>query len=129
MLKATVELDRVSEPSEAWNGLSPETVAETLLNLYGARDVTLTITPEGSDERLMVAIDGSRAFLGLERTDGLLQFAVSGDKREELRAFSVGGQESEIEDRYLPEISVAAIVVKEWLEGGEASSQGHWDRQ
>lgn len=43
--------------------------------------------------------------------------------------FSIGGQESEIEVRYLPEIGTAAVAVKEWLQRGETSSQGHWERQ
>jgi hypothetical protein len=129
MRNANIELERVGEMPVARNELSPDTVAEAILDLEGARGVTMTITPDGAGEHLMVAVDGSRAFLGLERSDGLLQFVVHGDNLEGVRAFSIGGQESEIEDRYLPEVGTAAVVVEEWLQVGEASSQGHWERQ
>jgi hypothetical protein len=128
MRNANIELERAGEMSAARNGLSPDAVAEAILNLDGARDVTMTITPEGACEHLIVAIDGSRAFLGLERSDELLQFVVHGDNLEGVHTFSIGGQESEIHDRYLPEVRTAAVVVEEWLQAGEASSEGHWER-
>lgn len=130
MRNANIELERVGQISVARNRVSPDAVAKAIRNLDGARDVTMTITPEGvSGEHLMVAIDGSRAFLGLERTDGLLQFVVHDHNTVEARAFSIGGQEAEIEGRYLPEVGIAALVVEEWLQTGEASSRGHWERQ
>ena len=130
MRNANIELERVGQISVARNGISPDAVAKAIQNLEGVRNVTMTITPEGvSGEHLMVAIDGSRAFLGLERTDGLLQFVLHDHNTEETRAFSIGGQESEIEGRYLPEVSIAAVVVEKWLQTGEASSQGHWEQQ
>ena len=42
---------------------------------------------------------------------------------------TIGSQESKIESRYLPEVAVAAVVVKEWLKGGERIAYGHWERQ
>jgi len=130
MRNANIELERVGQISVARNGVSPDAVAKAIQNLEGVRNATMTITPEGvSGEHLMVAIDGSRAFLGLERTDGLLQFVVHGHNTEEAHVFSIGGQEAQIEGRYLPEVSIAAVVVEEWLQTGEASSQGHWERQ
>jgi hypothetical protein len=130
MRNADIELQHVGQISVARNGVSPDAVAEAIQNLDGARDVTMTITPEGlAGEHLMVAIDGSRAFLGLERADGLFQFVAHGRDGEGAHTFLIGGQESGIEGRYLPEVSIAAIVVEEWLRTGEASSQGHWERQ
>jgi len=129
-MKASVVVERLGEASAPQHGLSPESVAEVLRDLDGARDVTMTVSPEGTSERLMVAIDGSRAFLGLERSDGLLQFVVGDDKQEATAClFTIGGQQSEIEGRYLPEIGTAAVVVKEWLQTGESSTLGHWERQ
>lgn len=128
--RATVVLERCGETSSPRSGLSPEEVAEAVRGLGGSHDVTVIISPEGIDERLMVAVDGSRAFLGLERPDGLLQFAVGDDgPRGEAHPFTIGSQESEIESRYLPELAVAVVVVKEWLEGGERTAHGHWERQ
>lgn len=125
-VKATVVLERQGETSVPRTGLSVDTVAGVLLDLDGRRGVTLTISLEGVDERLMVAIDGTLAFLGLERPDGLLQF-VDGSRyeRDEARPFMIGGQESEIEARYLPDLRTAALVVGDWLEGGEATVRGH----
>jgi hypothetical protein len=39
-----------------------------------ARDVTVSVEPEGLDERVLLAVRGTRVFLGLERQDGLFQF-------------------------------------------------------
>jgi len=96
----------------------------------GRRDVTVIISAEGLDERLMVAVDGTRALLGLERSDGLLQLASTASDYEETPSpFTIGGQESVIQSRHLVDLTIAADVVAEWLEGGEASSQGNWERQ
>jgi hypothetical protein len=90
----------------------------------------MTISPEWVDERMMVAIDGSRAFLGLERQDQLMQFVVRNHHQQgATRPFTIGGQESEIETRYLSELRAAAVAVEEWLEGCESSTQGHWEQQ
>jgi len=129
MRTASIDLERVGEMSVARKGLSPETVAEAVLDLDGARDITMTITPDGASEHLMVAIDGSRAFLGLVRPDGLLQFVVNGGNLEGVHTFSIGGQDAEIENRYLPEIRTAAVAVEEWLRAEGALSGGHWERQ
>lgn len=118
------------ETSDPRTGLSADAVARTLLDLGGTRDFTVTVSPEDVDERLLVAVDGSHAFLGLERPDGLLQFVVNGhDVESATHPFTIGGQQSDIESRYLPELPTAAAVVKEWLDGGEPSAHGHWERQ
>lgn len=128
--RATVVLELPGRTSSPRSGLSPQEAAEAIRGLAGSHDVTVIISPEGIDERLMVAINGSRAFLGLDRPDGLLQFALGDhDLPGEAHPFTIGSQESEIESRYLPELAVAAVVVKEWLEGGECTAHGHWERQ
>lgn len=43
-----------------------------------ARRYLGVLTPERGDERPLIAVDGSSAFLGLKRPDGLLQFAARG---------------------------------------------------
>ena len=129
-VRTTVVLERQGEPAFPRSGLSPNEVARELLELDGSRDVTVIVSPEGGDEHLMIAIDGSRAFLGLERSDGLLQFTVRNpDQERKTSPFTIGGQESEIETRYLTDLTTAAVVVEEWLEGGESSTQGYWERQ
>lgn len=129
-MRTTVVLECQGERDAPRSGLSPEEVARELLGLAGSRDVTVTVSPEGVDEKVMVAIDGSHAFLGLERPDGLLQFAVRNpDHYRKTSPFTIEGQKSEIETRYITDLTTAAAVVEEWLEGGESSTQGYWERQ
>jgi hypothetical protein len=105
-------------------------LVEILGTLAGARDVTMIVSHESVDEQLMIAIDGSDAFIGLERPDGLFQF-VSDESKYDMstRSFTIGGQRTDIEARYLVDAATAATVVREWLEEGEASTRGGWERQ
>lgn len=78
----------------------------------------------------MVAVDGPFAFLGLERYDGLLQFASPDhDHDRRTRPFVIGGQESDIETQYLLNVKTAAVVVREWLNGVDSSAYGSWQLQ
>lgn len=127
--KSTVVLERQGEASPPQTGLAPDEVAQEILGLDGSRDVTLSIRPDGVDEQVMVAVDDSHAFLGWERPDGLRQFATDDhDEGSEPCQFMIGGQESGLRARYLPDVATAAIVVKSWLEGREPSTSGHWER-
>jgi hypothetical protein len=127
---ATVEVERLGEASPPESGMSPEAIPHALRALEGSRDVTMIISPEGVDERLMAAIDGSRAFLGLERPDGLFQFVPRGhDSQERTTGFRIGGQSTDIEGKYVLDLPTAALVVAKWLDEGEASSLGAWERQ
>lgn len=124
-LRITIVLERQGQASPTRPGLSPEEVIQQLLALNGSRDVSISIRPEGVDEKIIVAVDGTRAFLGLDRPGGLLQFAMRGnDAVSKGRPFIVGGQEAVLGPRYLTDISTAAIVVEEWLKGAESSSKG-----
>jgi len=129
--RVSVELQHAGELSPPKRArLSSDAVVEAVEQLAGSRDVTMTVYMDGSDERLMVAVDGSRAFLGLERTDGLFQFAldeVAGRQLSTMR-FTVGGQDTDIETRLLVDLPTAAVVAREWLEAGESSSRGSWER-
>jgi hypothetical protein len=125
---ATVVVERLDEASRPESGLSPEAVGHALRALEGSRDVTMIISPEGIDERLMAAIDGSHVFLALERSDGLFQFLPGmHDKPEGTVPLEIGGQPTHIEAKYVLDLPTAAIVVAEWLEGGEWSTQGTWE--
>lgn len=127
---ATVAVERLDEASRPESGLSPEAVGHALRALEGSRDVTMIISPEGIDERLMAAIDGSHVFLALERSDGLSQFLPRlHDKPEGAVPFEIGGQTTDVEAKYVLDLPTAAIVVAEWLEGGEWSTQGTWERR
>jgi hypothetical protein len=97
--------------------------------LSGAVDVTLTVIPDDGDGRIMVAVDGANAFLGLDRDDGLFQYARHHDGRQRTRRFTIGGQQSGIESRYVLSISLAATAVQEWLRNSDGSPLGTWERQ
>lgn len=128
-LRSSVVLERYGEASPPRTGLAPEEVVRELVGLDGSRDVTVSIRPDGVDEQIMVAVDGSRAFLGWQRPDGLLQFATRGhDEGTQARKFMIGGQETDLEARYLLDIATAAIVIDAWLTGREPSVKGQWER-
>jgi hypothetical protein len=124
-------VERPGESSAPESGcLSPEAVGHALRDLEGSRDVTMIISAEGIDGRLMAAVDGSQAFLGLERPDGLFQFAPRlHDKSEATVVFEIGGQQTDIVAKYVLDLPTAAIVVAEWLDVGESSTQGTWERR
>lgn len=111
------------------HGSSSDEVVDTLRRLEGVRDVTMTISPEGSGERLMAAVDGRSVLLGLERPDGLFQFALPHRQEGVTRPFTVGGQESDIEAKYLVDVPTASAVIREWLDGDITSSHGSWISQ
>jgi hypothetical protein len=87
----------------------------------------MTVKPEGLGERLLLAVEGTQGFLGLERPDGLLQFCPS-DPAPGPKRFQVGGQTTDIEAKYLVDLSTAAAIIDEWLTLGEMSSAGSWER-
>jgi hypothetical protein len=89
----------------------------------------MVVSPEGSDERLMIAVHGTHAFLGLERRDGLFQFHSSDrEAKDGTSFFVIGGQGTRVESRYVLDVGSAALVVEEWLRG-ESSALGVWERR
>lgn len=88
----------------------------------------MTVELNDADERLMIAVDGSLVFLGLERTDGLFQFATEVEGAAE-RALVIGGEPTCLDLRHLVDVSTAAAVARERFDQGEQSSYGWWERQ
>jgi hypothetical protein len=127
---AVVELDRGGESPNfsRVTGLSPEAVATMIRSLEGESDITATIRREGSDARLLVAVSGNSAFVGLHSSDGIFQYVAHGDQRVGTRLLSVGGQDTRIKSRYISEVTAAADVVREWLLEGIDASPGAWER-
>jgi hypothetical protein len=123
-----VRVERTGRLPVVQNWQSVDSVVGAVIALDGEHDVTVVITPGGSDARLLVAIDGSKAFLGIERPDGIFQFAHSNPTGMTL-PFTIGGQASDIDTRYLLDLKTAATVVGEGLTVGEQSSVGLWERQ
>jgi hypothetical protein len=108
--------------------LSASDVVRTIRSLEGQPDITVTISREGTDERLLVAISGGHAFLGLDGPEGIIQFVVPGQHSGTQRLV-IGGQATDIESRYVLCVEKAATVAYEWLKGGRQSSLGAWERQ
>lgn len=126
----TIDIEFDGEPDRPSKKVSYDEVADDVTALEGSRDVTMTISDDQRSERLMVAVDGSLAFLGLERHDGLLQFASPDPHHaHETRPFMIGGQESDIEVQYLLSVGTAAAVVRDWLKGVDSSAYGSWQLQ
>jgi hypothetical protein len=124
----TMKVEREDSSPSIRSGLSAEEVANAVRNL-GMEDATVTIFREGTDENLMVAVSGQSAFLGLERLDGLFQHVSYGNYGRERRRLKIGNQETDIESRYVLDLATAAKVIREWLDKGEKSSFGFWERQ
>lgn len=126
----TVELDRRGQAPNisGVTGLSPEAVARIIRSLEGESDVTATIRREGSDARLLVAVSGTWALVGLHGSDGIFQYVAHGDQRVGTKLLSIGGQDTRIESRYISEVTAAADVVREWLLEGIDASPGAWER-
>jgi hypothetical protein len=127
---ATVEVERLGEALVPRVGLTAEAVGHELRALEGSRNITMIISAEGTDERLIAAVDGSRVFLGMERPDGLFQFVPrQHDTPDATVPFQLAGQSTDIEGKYILDLPTAVLVVAEWLDEGESSSLGVWERQ
>jgi hypothetical protein len=127
--EAPVHVERSRADLGASEILRAAAVAQTVRDLEGERDLTVTISPVGGRTRLLIAVDGSAAFLGLERADGVFQFATrSAGPAEPTRTLMIGGQQTDVESRYLLGVQEAATAIQDWLDDKE-SSVGFWDRR
>ena len=127
--QVTVKIEYSDRSVAIRTGLSTQDTADVVRSLEGEADITVTISQEGIEESLKVAVDYAWAFLGVERLDGVLQYVARADEDLEAQPFTIGGQEVNIESRYVLPVGTAADVVEEWLTRGEASSFGYWERQ
>lgn len=76
----------------------------------------------------MIAVSGSKAFIGLEGLDGLYQYSGSVDHSGEVR-LTIGGVETPIDSRYVVDVATAATVVQGFLRGDKEPGSGTWERQ
>lgn len=125
--RATVTVERAGVQTRSTT-LTAVGVSAAVARLESELDVTITIELNDTDERLMIAVDGSLAFLGLERTDGLFQFATEVEGAAE-RELVIGGEPTCLDHRHLVDVSTAAAVAREWFKQGEQWSYGWWERQ
>ena len=126
----TIGIERVGHPRTVRTGLSVDDVADVIRGMADEPDVIVTVSWDGAtDERVLLAISGANAFLGLVRPlDELFQYVARGnDDRRGKQRLMIGDTESNIESRYVVDIETAAAVVQEWLRSGEESSLGMWE--
>lgn len=129
---APVHVERSRADVDASDILPAAAIAQAVRDLEGEQGLTLTISPVGGSTRLFIAIDGSTAFLGSERVDGVdgvVQFATRAlGSTEPTGTLMIGGQLTEVETRYLLGVQEAATAIQDWLDDKE-SSIGFWERR
>lgn len=124
-----VSIERDGRSSVVAGLQSPQDIADAIRRLEGERDVSLDIRPRGFADRLLVAIDGSHAFLGLvDPQDWGSQFRRTTVPDASQTVMVIGGQTTEIDAHYVVDVPLAARIVGEWLEGTELTV-GRWERQ
>ena len=126
---AEITVEDGGDPPTVRTGLSATDVVGIIRSLEGRTDVTATIQRKGIDERLLVAISGGKAFLGLDAPEGVFQFALPGEHHSGTQRLVIGGQATDIESRYVLCVDKAARVAYEWLKGSRHSVFGAWQRQ
>jgi len=123
-----IEVDRGGTRVSFRKGASANEVAGIVRGFKGEPDVTLTISREGSDQSLLIAISGDKAFLGLdEGTNGVFQFIARDTQTGGTQQLIIGRQKTEIDSRYVLCVETAASVAHEWLTRGRQSSLGLWE--
>jgi hypothetical protein len=123
------EIERDGRRSCLGADLSADDIAAFVRNLEAELDATLSLSRIGSEGRLLLAVSRGQAFLGLELPEGLLQYVVASSQVGGTQRFRVGGQEVDIESRYVLDMASAATVVLEWLADPTMPSSGDWERQ
>ena len=102
---------------------------EQCMDLRGEIDATVIIERVGAAGNMMIAINGSNAFIGLECPQGIFQYADRPADEEGTTRFVIAGTPADIDASYVTELESAIRVLKSWLEGGREASPGHWVRQ
>jgi hypothetical protein len=88
---ATLTVDGSGDEHQI-RAVTPEDVEAAIAEVASRRDVSITVELDDSDERLLIAVDGHVAFLGLERPDGLFQFAVHAENQGAEEVLSAGSR-------------------------------------
>jgi hypothetical protein len=124
-----VAVEEGGHPPTVRTGLSADDVAGIVRAQEGKPDATLTISREDSDGRLLIAVSGAQAFLGLDSPEGIFEFVAKEKDRRGTKRLVIGGQATDIESRSVVRVETAASVACEWLKTGRQSSLGTWDRK
>ena len=107
----------------------PDAVQSIVKGLEGEPDATVTVERNDFRALLLIAITGSRAFVGLDNNpDGVSQYVATDEERGSGNSFSIGGQETEIDPRYVLSVTAAADVAQQWAAGSD-DLRGSWEAQ
>lgn len=124
-----IAVERGGRSASVRKGVAANEVAAIVRTFEGEPDVTLIISREGSDERLLLAVSGAKAFVGLDTPDGVFRFIGRDKHATGKQPLIIAGQETNIESRSVLCVETAASVADEWLKDGRQSSLGAWERQ
>jgi hypothetical protein len=122
------EIERGGQPPAVTDGLTAEAAGRLIARLAGETGVTVALSREETGERMLVAVNETYAFLGLESLDGVFQFVARDHRRDGTCPFVIGGQKTDIDARYVVALEHAAAVVQAWGDRAEDPS-GDWERQ
>ena len=124
--KISIERGGISAPSQM---VPSGAVVEALLALRGGRDATFEVAPEGRDSRILIAVDGTDAVVGLVEPDAVYELSDPKRAGGPARRFIIGGQETSIASEFSVRLDHAAKVVEAWLEGDGSPPVGRWVRR
>jgi hypothetical protein len=124
-----IAVERGGKSASVRKGVSAKEVAGIVRTFKGEADVTLIISREGSDQRLLLAVSGAKAFVAVDNPDEVYQFIGRDRHAAGKQSMIIAGQETNIESSSVLCVETAATVAHEWLMRGRESSLGTWERQ
>lgn len=125
----TLQVNHGGRPSPERTGLSAEDVATILGRLTDEDDTTVTISMEGTEETIHIAVSSGHAFVGLTSPDGVFQYVPHRCRSQGTYRFIIGGQPTDIEARYVTDLGSAAEAVGTWVRGIAFQSSDPWERR
>ena len=105
-----------------------EATSKLVRDQEGSDDVTLVVQIPTRDDRMLIAISGDRAFVGLEGPSGIFQFRHRETAGREPALMLVGGQTTQIDGSYVWSVQGVAEIARTWITG-EGHAPGEWERQ
>lgn len=123
----TVRIERRGHPAEVRTVIdnNRSSVEELLAGLSDEYDVMLGFeTDEGT---LLIALDRAKATIGLDSLDGTYQYVAS-EPADGHTTLIIGGQQTDIDRRYIVATSEAVDVICAWLSGSPLPA-GNWERR
>lgn len=125
----TVEINSGGVRAVVTENVTAGDVGRVICGLADEPDVTVTISgSHPSAGRIMIAVSGGNYFLGTLSPDGgVYQYAAAESEQPGARTtFSIEGEVTGIESRWVADAGTAAAAVREWLAAGCEAPSGNW---